>query len=88
MPTSDRIYLLAFEYLNLHKHFGLFIPKSDDEADFKHEEVGGTGVLINVIDAPLSGYQLETKRDFDRNATPEVKKLHRLGMQPAAYSHL
>jgi hypothetical protein len=78
--SSNSIYLLAFEYAHLRKHFGLFIPTSG--ADATHEGISNTGTLINVVGAPLSGYHLEIQRDFDRSATSQVKKLHHLGTLP------
>jgi hypothetical protein len=74
--ANKTIYLLKFRRTpNQRAHFAIYIH----EGTFP-----GTGILIHVVGAPMAGYQLEIKPDYNLGATQQPYTPFSLGQVPAS----
>lgn len=66
-------------------HFGLLIPNRDVQSSALNLHVaddsapGFVGTVTHVVGAPMAGFSLEFKRNFDANRDRDVKEVVRLG---------
>lgn len=76
MATRE-VYLATYRYSTAQRrHFAIFVPSVAS-----HE----VGTLINVVGAPMAGYQLEFRRNNRPMDNRELEELALLGHVPAAH---
>ena len=74
--ASKTVYLLKFRRTPTQRaHFAIYIH----EGTFP-----GIGILIHVVGAPMAGYQLEIKPDYNLGATQQPYTSFSLGQVPAS----
>lgn len=88
-PTVHRsVYLIKVRYnAEVRWHFGILIPNSgtwlkhlDLRPGHKKKKSPFLGTVIHVAGSPVTGYELEFKRNFDANACPDaLREVVRIG---------
>ncbi|PVI07834.1 hypothetical protein DM02DRAFT_714171 [Periconia macrospinosa] len=72
------VYLLSFrQSARQRAHFGIWVPYAN----------GKDGTFINVVGAPMAGFQLEFKRGYDPSATAQKHESFQIGQIHSHHVH-